>query len=407
MVASPRVRRLWDYLLSFGAYPGEAATQRGRRRLIVGAYWIGTTAAIVSVLIDFGAGSFWVGVLDAVTVVVGYASLIALRLRPRRFALIIHVSLGTFYSAQLVTSVLYGGLLADGLAIVFELIIVLAALVAFRVRVASWWFAAFVASIVLSAVLPTWVEPVYLVADPVGDAVFNLVLAGAMTFAVLAYFVRQRDRLQTESDDLLHNILPDEVARRLKEDTTMIADSYEAVSVLFADVVNFTPMSAGMSPPELVGLLNTVFTTFDGFVEELGLEKIKTVGDEYMVAAGVPLGRADHADAIAELALRIRDHSEDHRFDGHDIRLRIGINSGPVVAGIVGTHKFAYDLWGDVVNTASRMESEGVPGSIQVTSATNELIRDNFVCEPRGVVSVKGKGDMETYFLISRRAPHS
>jgi guanylate cyclase len=221
-------------------------------------------------------------------------------------------------------------------------------------------------------------------------------------FASMAYFVRQRVRLQKESDDLLHAILPDEIAQRLKSDRTMIADAHESASVLFADVVGFTPMSATMSPPELVGLLNSVFTIFDGFVEELGLEKIKTVGDEYMVAAGVPHGRSDHAHAIAELALRIRDHTERHRFHGHDISLRIGINSGPVVAGIVGTHKFAYDLWGDVVNTASRMESEGVAGSIQVTPATYELIRDEFVCEPRGVVSVKGKGDMNTYILVSR-----
>jgi guanylate cyclase len=122
-----------------------------------------------------------------------------------------------------------------------------------------------------------------------------------------------------------------------------------------------------------------------------------------MVASGVPHGRSDHAHAIAELALRMRDHTERHRFAGHEISLRIGINSGPVVAGVVGTHKFAYDLWGDVVNTASRMESEGVPGSIQVTPATYELVRDGFVCESRGVVSVKGKGDMETYFIVSRR----
>jgi guanylate cyclase len=220
-------------------------------------------------------------------------------------------------------------------------------------------------------------------------------------FAGMAYFVRQRDRFQRQSDDLLHNILPADIARRLKSDTTMIADDFDTASVLFADVVDFTPMSAEMSPPELVRLLNAVFTIFDGFVEELGLEKIKTVGDAYMVAAGVPVARPDHAHAIAELALRIRDHTENNHFDGHDIRLRIGINSGPVVAGIVGTHKFAYDLWGDAVNTASRMESGGVPGSIQVTPATYELIRDKYVCEARGVVSVKGKGDMNTYILVS------
>ena len=163
-------------------------------------------------------------------------------------------------------------------------------------------------------------------------------------------------------------------------------------------------MSALMSPAELVGQLNTVFTTFDGFVEQLGLEKIKTVGDASMVAAGVPQNRPDHAHAVAELALRIRDHTANNQIDGRNISLRIGINSGPVVARIVGTHKFAYDLWGDAVNTASRMESEGVAGSIQVTPATYELIRDKFVCEPRGVIAVKGKGRMQTYILQSGRA---
>jgi adenylate cyclase len=172
--------------------------------------------------------------------------------------------------------------------------------------------------------------------------------------------------------------------------------------VLFADVVDFTPMSAGMDPAELVALLNSIFSTFDGFVEELGLEKIKTVGDEYMVASGVPRPRVDHAAAIVDLALRIRDHVAEHRFHGHAISLRIGINSGPVVAGIVGTHKFAYDLWGDAVNMASRMESEGIPGTIQITEATFRLIEDDFVCEPRGRIVVKGRGDMETYLVVAR-----
>jgi class 3 adenylate cyclase len=184
----------------------------------------------------------------------------------------------------------------------------------------------------------------------------------------------------------------------------MIADSFDSASVLFADVVNFTPMSAGITPDQLVGLLNQGFTTFDGFVEELGLEKIKTVGDEYMVASGVPNSRPDHALAVADLAVRIRDHVANHDFDGHPITLRIGINSGPVVAGIIGTHKFAYDLWGDAVNTASRMESEGIPGSIRVSEPTYELIKGTYHCEPRGVISVKGKGDMNTYLLISKRA---
>jgi adenylate cyclase len=157
--------------------------------------------------------------------------------------------------------------------------------------------------------------------------------------------------------------------------------------VLFADVVGFTPMSAGMSPAGLVGLLSEVFATFDGFVADLGLEKIKTVGDEYMAAAGVPRPRPDHAHAIKS----------------HRLSLRIGINSGAVTAGIIGTHKFSYDLWGDTVNTASRMESEGVPGSIQVSLATYELIKDAYECESRGFIPVKGKSSMMTYLLVSRR----
>ena len=134
-----------------------------------------------------------------------------------------------------------------------------------------------------------------------------------------------------------------------------------------------------------------------------GLEKIKTVGDEYMVASGIPVARPDHAPAIADLALRMRDHVAGREFGGRRLTLRIGIHSGPVVAGVIGRHKFAYDLCGDAVNTASRMESEGVPGPIQVSAATCELIKDRFVCEPRGAIPVKGKGEMETYLLVGRR----
>jgi guanylate cyclase len=248
-------------------------------------------------------------------------------------------------------------------------------------------------------VIPEFVDPVYEFSDPNAEAGPNLIALGVVIMAVTLYFVRQRDFFQKQSDDLLHNILPDSIATRLKSDTSMIADDFAEASVLFADVVGFTPMSAGMSPPQLVGLLNSVFSKFDEFVEAAGLEKIKTVGDEYMVAAGVPVPRDDHAVALAELALRIRDHVATNEFEGHKLSLRIGINSGPVVAGIIGTHKFSYDMWGDTVNTASRMESEGLPDEIQVSPATYELIRRDFGCVPRGTISVKGKGEMETYIL--------
>jgi guanylate cyclase len=402
MARLPRLRRFWDSLLSIGAYPGETDIQRGKRRILVGYLAIGAVTRLIAAFLELSDGNPE-AVVDFSAGLISALALGVLALKPHWYVWVVNAALLVILIEVLAATVIDGGLVPSEMLILFGLLAVLGALIGLSIRAAFFWFLAYLLTLVLAVVLPERIEPVHVVeGSPTGIA-FTVAGVTAFLFAAMAYFVRQRNRLQTESDDLLHSILPDEIARRLKSDKTMIADDYEAASVMFADVVDFTPMSAGMSPPQLVGLLNDVFTTFDGFVDELGLEKIKTVGDEYMVAAGVPQRRSDHAYAVAELALRIRDHTENNQFDGHEISLRIGINSGPVVAGVVGTHKFAYDLWGDVVNTASRMESEGVPGSIQVTPATYELIGDKFVCEPRGVVSVKGKGDMNTYILLSRR----
>lgn len=405
MVGTPSWRRLLEPLLSIGSYPGEPETKRGGRRVLLVAIYIATLFSIPAALTDLGAGYTWVAAMSLVTIGVTPFLLVAIQRRPHRFAVLVNVFLVLVMAELLLETMLFGGLLPSGLVVVFGLNVVLGALVGIGLRAAISWFAAFVISVVCAVVISGRVDPFYELPDPTGDAAFNLIATGILTVAVLAYFIRQRDKFQQRSDDLLHNILPDEIAERLKAGNTMIADDFASASVLFADVVGFTPMSAGMSPPELVGLLDDVFTRFDGFVAELGLEKIKTVGDEYMVAAGVPRARPDHAHAIATLALRIRDHVATNHVRGHRLSLRIGINSGPVTAGIIGTHKFSYDLWGDTVNTASRMESEGLPGSIQVTPATYELIKDEYVCEARGLISVKGKSEMETYLLISRRDP--
>ncbi len=389
--------------MSLGTYPGETDLQRGTRRILVGYFVFGALVRLPVSASEFGEGLRGVGVVDLTAALTSVLLLGVLALKPHRFLWIVDAALFLILIEVLAGTIILGGLVPSDLVILWGSLVVIGALIALPVRAAFLWFLAYGTTVVLAVVLPERIEPMYAVEGSAAGIATTIVAVTVFVFASMAYFVRQRDRFQKDSDDLLHAILPDEIARRLKSDRTMIADDHESASVLFADVVGFTPMSASMSPPELVGLLNEVFTTFDRFVQELGMEKIKTVGDEYMVAAGVPHARTDHAHAIAELALRIRDHTERHRFNGHDISLRIGINSGPVVAGIVGTHKFAYDLWGDVVNTASRMESEGVAGSIQLTPATYELIRDKFVCEPRGVVSVKGKGDMNTYILVSRR----
>jgi guanylate cyclase len=390
--------------MRIGAHPGESETQAGRRRIVVGYIVFGTPPRLIAASQSIVEGLPLYGMVDLLAAAVPAIGLLLLAVRPRWFVGIVNVLLAASLLENLVPTVMLGGILEADLLIAFSILTVIGALIALDRRAGFLWFLVTLATIILAGLLPEWIDPIY-DADPAaaGDIVVTLIGVAVFSYAGMAYFVRQRDRFQRESDDLLHNILPDEIATRLKAEHSMIADDHEAASVLFADVVGFTPMSAGMSPPELVGLLNNVFTTFDGFVGELGLEKIKTVGDEYMAAAGVPHARPDHAHAIAELALRMRDHCAQHRFDGHDIRLRVGLNSGPVVAGIVGTNKFAYDLWGDMVNTASRMESHGVPGSIQVSGATHELLRDAYVCERRGTVDVKGKGEMETYFLLARR----
>jgi guanylate cyclase len=227
-------------------------------------------------------------------------------------------------------------------------------------------------------------------------------------FTLLAVFAKQRsDALaelrqeQAKSESLLLNILPRSIADKLKAETQPIADQFGSTSILFADVVDFTPWSERLPPEEVVGYLDRLFSGFDELAEQHGLEKIKTIGDCYMVAAGVPSPRPDHAHALALMAL---DMLAAMRVDtDHGLELRVGINSGPVVAGVIGRKRFLYDLWGDAVNMASRMESHGTPGRIQITRDTYELVADEFECEPRGTVDVKGKGEVEAWYLVGQR----
>ncbi len=207
-----------------------------------------------------------------------------------------------------------------------------------------------------------------------------------------------------KSEELLLNILPEPIANRLKEDQSAIAESFNEVTILFADLVGFTSLSTKLQPIELVNLLNQIFSSFDQIIEELDLEKIKTIGDAYMVAGGLPIPKIDHAEAIAELALTMLDIMQQLQIDtGHKLQIRIGINTGIVVAGVIGKKRFIYDLWGDAVNIASRMESHGLPGYIQATSATYERLKDKYLFENRGTIPVKGKGEMTTYFLKGRK----
>ncbi len=208
---------------------------------------------------------------------------------------------------------------------------------------------------------------------------------------------------QEQSERLLLNILPEAIAQRLKQESGSIADCFEDVTVLFADIVGFTQLSSRLSAPELVRLLNQIFSTFDQLAEKHGLEKIKTIGDAYMVVGGLPEPRDDHAEAIAEMALDMQEAIANFRRQlGEPLNIRIGINTGPVVAGVIGLKKFIYDLWGDTVNTASRMESHGKEGCIQVTAETYQRLQEKYVFESRGLIRVKGKGEMSAYLLITK-----
>jgi class 3 adenylate cyclase len=208
---------------------------------------------------------------------------------------------------------------------------------------------------------------------------------------------------QQRSEQLLLNVLPVPIAARLKTGENVIADQFSDVTVLFADLVDFTRGSERASPDAVVEVLNELFTAFDELAQRHGLEKIKTVGDAYMVAGGLPEPRPDHAEAVADLALAMRDEAAHHLdASGRPLQLRIGIDTGPVVAGVIGRQKFSYDLWGDTVNTASRMESHGIAGHIQVTDRTYRRLRGRYRLEARGLTQVKSKGSMTTYFLVGR-----
>jgi class 3 adenylate cyclase len=234
----------------------------------------------------------------------------------------------------------------------------------------------------------------------VGGAVFVALLVAKQFFSALRALALEKKK----SEDLLLNILPPAIAQELKRQERTIADSFPEVTVMFADLVGFTQLAAQTDPIELVEILNVIFSEFDQLTEEHGLEKIKTIGDAYMVVGGLPAAKPNHAEAIAAMALDMQATITEYcKETGQPLSIRIGINTGPVIAGIIGTKKFIYDLWGDTVNIASRMESHGLPGCIQVTEATYERLRKQYLFEARGPIQVKGRGEMNCYLLNGKK----
>src|SRR5512132_3280593 len=395
------IAALGDRVLSIGADSADSSELRFRKRLLVG-------IALFILPIGFLWGCLYLVVGEEAVALTPWAyvagSIISLAVFAwsRNFAFLRTAQFLLILVAPALGMIMLGGLEDSSFVILWSLLAPLGA-VAFDRPARAWpWFAAFVAVVLLAVVLSEVVRPD---GANLPDAfvrtfdVLNIVAVSLVAMLLLITFARGRDTAQARVEALLLNILPEEVAQRLQAESHTIADHFDDASILFADVVDFTPLANRLDAREVVGLLDRLFTSFDELVDRYEVEKIKTIGDCYMVAAGVPRQRPDHAHALAGLALEMRECAKTCLPEGaeHDLRLRIGISSGPVVAGVIGRRRFLYDLWGDTVNMASRMESHGSPDTIQMTRSTRELLADDFVTESRGLVEVKGKGEVETW----------
>jgi guanylate cyclase len=395
-----------------GADPRDDEDMRARKALLV----------LISVLI-LPVAALWgalylvlgspVGVVPFVYFAVLLGALVVFS-RTRDFPKLLVVAQLDILLAPTLSMIPLGGFIEAGGVGLWGILAPLGTLVFSEVRTAARWYVAWVVVFLGSGIAGEIVGPVW---DPLPVwftttmLALNITVGGAIVFTLLAVFASERRAAlaalrveQVKAENLLLNILPRSIAERLKAEDRPIADQFDSASILFADVVDFTPWSERLPPSEVVGYLDRLFTHFDTLAERHGLEKIKTIGDCYMAAAGVPTPRPDHARVLALMALDMLEamHSTDEL--GHlGLELRAGINSGPVVAGVIGRKRFLYDLWGDAVNTASRMESYGAPGRIQISRPTYELLRDEFECEPRGAITVKGKGEIEAWYLVGLR----
>jgi adenylate cyclase len=364
--------------------------------------WIGTYAAL----------GLWRSALIPFAYQVASLVGLAFFARTRRYGAYRASQVGMFLALPFLLQWSLGGFMESSAVAIWAFVAPLGALLFYGPRQAIPWFGAFVALVAFSAAIDSVLPaPAEEIPSSVAVAFFALNILGpsVTTFALLEYFVRSRDRAhrrlaaeQERSETLLLSIFPQAIAERLKISQAIIAERSDEVSVVFADITGFTPIAERLPAEDVVTLLDEIFSVFDDLVADQGLEKIKTIGDGYLVAAGIPTPRTDHAEAAARLALAMRRAlAEIPAASG--LSLRAGIDSGPVVAGVIGRTKFGYDVWGDTVNTASRMQSHAPPGAIQVTERTYHQLEDNFAFERRSGVVVKGKGEMTTYVLLGER----
>ena len=321
-------------------------------------------------------------------------------IRTRRFRQYVNLTLVYISAVHLTTRVLQGGY-QSGVMIWFILVPLAATIFLPKWQLIAWWAFFAIVELVLIPVDPLLASQAVIQAgSPAFFYGLSVVAVVTALVVVFRYLVNEIDHARKQADVLLLNILPGPIADRLKQKHEVIADGYPEVTVLFADIVDFTRLSSHANPVEVVKVLNDIFSDFDDLAKRHGLEKIKTIGDAYMVAGGLPVTREDHCDAVVSFALDMLDKiKQHHAWNNEPIHLRVGINTGPVVAGVIGQQKFIYDLWGDAVNTASRMESNGLVDVIQVTETVKRKLDGKYIFEQREPIEIKGKGQMVTYLL--------
>lgn len=393
-----RIENIFNFLGRIGADPEDEEELRLQKTLLVVSSFAFMLAGAGWGILYILFGELGAGIIPLSYSVISFFSVLYFRRNQVfdvfRFSQLVFILLLPFF-----LQLALGGFIRGSAVILWGLISPLGALLFDTRDRAPRWFLAYLFLVVISGFLEPWINSRNHLSPWQIHFFFtvNLGSVGALIFLMVSYFVAKKNLFQARSESLLLNILPKDIVSKLKEGHRTVAEYYESASILFADVVNFTPISSTLSPSELVELLNAVFHKFDELADKYGVEKIKTIGDCYMAAAGVPRSRRDHAVILTEMAVEMRDYVQQHEFMGKKLQFRFGINSGPLIAGVIGSKKFSYDLWGDSVNIASRMESHGTGGIIQITQATYELVKDHFICASLGTVQVKGKGEMRVW----------
>jgi len=369
-------------------------------------FWIFT-------LSDLGDGYAVIAAVPYIYLVISYVSLFIFY-RFKRYEYFTFTQLVMLLVMPFFMQWAIGGFAASSGVAIWAILSPVGALMILGTRQSTPWFLLFIGLAFISWKLNHYFAGNAMpIPSNVKDAFFLMNITGtaSILYGVLRYFQAQKERVmvaleleQARSDKLLLNILPAAIAERLKSNDMRIADHYNSVTVLFADLVNFTQISEKMPPLQLIDLLSQVFLKFDLLAAKYQVEKIKTIGDAYMVISGAPVVCDNHAHLIAEMALEMKSALDEVAVNiGIDLHMRIGINTGPVVAGVIGSSKFSYDLWGDTVNMASRMEDTCMTDAIQVTQATQRILQSAYVFSERAAVEVKGKGLVDTFILLGRR----